>query len=220
MQRQSRGYDRGVPDTVRHGDSRQRILDVATGLFVRDGYRETSLKAIAEAVGITPPALYWHFPSKQELFLASMEQLLTAFVDSVIARVDADDPATRLRQFTIAHVEWQLEEREAAGAYATSVGMRDLVRTLPAKHRRTLIAKQRGYLNFLRAILEAGVAAGEFHIPDVRVTGFAIITMCEYVHTWFDPTGELAPEDVAALYADLVAGMVRMGARPPAARRR
>jgi len=211
-----------VPEQQSRSDSRQRIIDTATALFVRDGYKATSIKSIAKDVGVSPPALYWHFPSKQDLFLACMEQLLTAFIDSVVQSVDAEDPVDRLRQFTTAHVRWQLDERESAGAYATTVGMRDLVRTLPAKHRRRLVDKQRGYLNFLREILDAGVAAGAFHIEDARVTGFAIITMCEYVHTWYDPTGELAPETVGTLYADLVVAMVGGGvpAKRPTSRRR
>jgi AcrR family transcriptional regulator len=200
-------------------DSRQRILDAATALFVRDGYKATSVKAIAREVGVSPPALYWHFESKQELYLASMENLLTAFIDSVRAAVTADDPVERLKQFVAAHVRWQLEERDAAGAYATSVGMRDLLKGLPAKNRRALATKQRGYLNLLRGILEEGAQSGVFTIDDERVTAFAIITVCEYVHTWYDPEGELSPDEVGALYADLVLGMVRANT-PKGTRRR
>ena len=197
-----------MADDENGNGSRERILDAAAALFVRNGYKATSVKAIAREVGISPPALYWHFESKQEIYLASMENLLTAFIDSVTSQVTADDPVERLHQFARAHVLWQLDEREAAGAYATSVGMRDLLEGLPAKHRRALAAKQRGYLKLLRGILESGVAENLIRVEDVRVTAFAIITMCEYVHTWYDPNGKLSPVEVADLYARLVVGMV------------
>lgn len=191
------------------GGSRQRIIDAATALFIRDGYKTTSLKAIATEVGMSPPALYWHFESKQHLFLASMEHLLDTFMDSVEASLTAEDPADLLRQFVVAHAKWKLEQREAAGAYTSAIGMRDIVHTLSPKHRRSLMDKQRRHLDRLRGILQAGVDTGTFHIEDVRVTAFAVITLCEYVQSWYDPAGELSPDDVASRYGDLVLGMVR-----------
>jgi AcrR family transcriptional regulator len=50
--------------------TRQRILDVALDLFVEEGYETTSLRQIAEVMGFTKAALYYHFRSKDELLLA------------------------------------------------------------------------------------------------------------------------------------------------------
>jgi AcrR family transcriptional regulator len=49
------------------GDTRQRILDVALDLFVEQGYEKTSLREIAERVGVTKAALYYHFQSKEDI---------------------------------------------------------------------------------------------------------------------------------------------------------
>ena len=188
--------------------SRQRIIDSATQLFVQVGYKATSMKAIAESVDISPPALYWHFSSKQDLFLASMESLLDQFVTHVENHLTSDEPLERLGQFVRAHVIWKLEQSEAAGTYTSSIGMRDLVHALPSDHRLKLIAKQRQHLGTLRAILDDGVRSGVFVISDPRVASFAIITMCEYVQSWFDPHGDMSPRDVADHYVTLVNGMV------------
>ncbi|MGV9864087.1 TetR/AcrR family transcriptional regulator [Rhodococcus koreensis] len=188
--------------------SKKRIIEAATQLFVQVGYKGASLKAIAEAVGISPPALYWHFASKQELYLASMGSLLDQFVVSVSSKVTATDPRERLAQFVTAHVIWKLDQSEAAGTYTSSFGMRDLVHSLPPKHRLALINKQRQHLGLLRGILESGSRAGYFDIDDLRVTAFSILTMCEHVQSWFDPQGDLSPADVARYYASSVAKMV------------
>lgn len=193
------------------GASRDRILEAATQLFVQDGYKSTSVKAIAGQVGITPPALYWHFSSKQDLFLAAMEGLLDSFVLSVHDSVTAEDPTEKLRQFVKAHVLWKLEQSDASGAYTSSIGMRDLVHSLPAKHRRALVAKQRRHLNLLRGILQDGTRIGVFSVADSRITAFAIITMCEYVQSWYDPEGELSAEDVGDCFSELVLSMVNAG---------
>jgi AcrR family transcriptional regulator len=188
--------------------SRQRIIEAATTLFVRDGYKATSVKAITKEVGITPPALYWHFENKQALFLASMEYLLDSFIDSVEGSLTETQPTRLLRQLVEAHVRWKLEQLEFAGAYTSAIGGRDIIHSLPVKHRQSLVAKQRRYLGRLRGILEHGIENGEFTVPDPRVTTFAIITLCEYVYSWYDPAGELSPADVADRYADLALGMV------------
>jgi AcrR family transcriptional regulator len=46
-------------------DTRSAILATARELFLRDGYRATSMRRIAERLGITKPALYYHFPAKR-----------------------------------------------------------------------------------------------------------------------------------------------------------
>jgi AcrR family transcriptional regulator len=51
-------------------DTRQRILDVALDLFTEQGYDGTSLRQIAEQLGVTKAALYYHFESKEDILMA------------------------------------------------------------------------------------------------------------------------------------------------------
>ena len=48
-------------------DTRERIQDVARDLFARQGVQRTSLQDIADKLGITKPALYYHFTSREDL---------------------------------------------------------------------------------------------------------------------------------------------------------
>ncbi len=50
--------------------TRERILDAALELFVTQGYDGTSLRQIAEQLGVTKAALYYHFESKEDILLA------------------------------------------------------------------------------------------------------------------------------------------------------
>jgi len=52
------------------GSTRERILDVALDLFVDQGFDKTSLREIAERLGVTKAALYYHFESKDEILQA------------------------------------------------------------------------------------------------------------------------------------------------------
>ena len=58
--------------------TRQRIIDVATDLFIEKGYEATSLREIAERVGVTKAALYYHFASKSEMVAAIIEPFVSA----------------------------------------------------------------------------------------------------------------------------------------------
>jgi AcrR family transcriptional regulator len=57
-------------------DTRDRIRQEAVALFTERGYATTSLREIADRVGITKASLYYHYPSKQDLLAAVVEPLL------------------------------------------------------------------------------------------------------------------------------------------------
>ena len=59
------GLRRGRP----RGSTRERILDVALELFSEQGYEQTSLREIAERLGVTKAALYFHFEHKEDILL-------------------------------------------------------------------------------------------------------------------------------------------------------
>jgi AcrR family transcriptional regulator len=64
--------------------TRQRILDVALALFAERGYDATSMREIAERVGFTKAALYYHFDSKADIvrsMLVDTEQQVAGLVD-------------------------------------------------------------------------------------------------------------------------------------------
>jgi hypothetical protein len=140
---------------------------------------------------------------------AEMEAMLMAFVDDVHSQCTASEPLQRLRQLAAAHVRWRLQHPAIAEVFDIALGVRTRVKSLPEEHRRRIRAIKRMYLDELRAVLNAGARSGTFYFADVRVTAFAIVTLCGSAHTWYDPQGDLTIDEVAAMYADFAAGMVR-----------
>lgn len=61
----------------------------------------------------------------------------------------------------------------------------------------------------IRTVIKDGVATGEFDVPDVSGTTLAVLSLCIDVARWFSPGGSRTPDEVGALYADLVLRMVR-----------
>jgi AcrR family transcriptional regulator len=74
-------------------DTRQRIQEVARELFVQQGVQRTSLQDIADKLGITKPALYYHFASREELVRSILVPLIDGgeqFVEDQESRGDIE----------------------------------------------------------------------------------------------------------------------------------
>ncbi|MFF4227057.1 TetR/AcrR family transcriptional regulator [Streptomyces abikoensis] len=74
----------GSTPQPRKSDTRERIQRTALGLFVSRGYEKTSLREIAEELGVTKAALYYHFKTKEDILGALSDQLGRP-VDELIA---------------------------------------------------------------------------------------------------------------------------------------
>jgi TetR/AcrR family transcriptional regulator len=61
-------------------ESRDEILKAATGLFASRGFHETSMAEIARAAKVSKALIFWHFNTKEELFVAVLARLLEPFV--------------------------------------------------------------------------------------------------------------------------------------------
>jgi AcrR family transcriptional regulator len=71
---------------------RRQLLDAATEVFVARGYHAAAMDEIAERAGVSKPVLYQHFPGKQELYLAlldeSVERLTEAVAEAIRSTAD------------------------------------------------------------------------------------------------------------------------------------
>ena len=85
----------------RNADTRTDIRAVALELFAENGVEQTSLRQIAERLDITKAALYYHFPSKDEL-LAELARPMIDDLESFLAHVRENgpgDPGDLLRRY-------------------------------------------------------------------------------------------------------------------------
>lgn len=64
--------------------TRVEIMDAAITLFARQGYLSTTMAGLAKAIKMTPGALYWHFPTKEDLLLSAIEELHQRFLKEFV----------------------------------------------------------------------------------------------------------------------------------------
>ena len=132
------------PSTARgraKADRRNALLDAAARLFARRGFDGVSIEDLGAAAGVSGPAVYRHFVSKQAMLAALLvgaSERLMAGGRGVVAS-GSDDAAT-LRALVRFHVSFALADPDVI-----RVQDRDLD-SLAADDRRTVVALQRGYI--------------------------------------------------------------------------
>jgi AcrR family transcriptional regulator len=181
---------------------REKIMTAARALFIRHGYHGLAMRQIAEALGVSKPALYYHFKDKEALFLA----ILNDYLDEMETALDriASEPIPcreKIRHF-IEHVLVQPAEQSALIRLA-SQEMGQL--SEPARRSFEQVYRRK-FIGRIEAILRAGMDQGEFkHVrPDV-----ATWTLLGMMFPYFFPaharTGGLPEEviqEIATVYLD------------------
>lgn len=92
------------------GETRARIQAAAVDLFMARGVDKTSLREIADRLGITKAALYYHFPSKESLVRSLVDPFL-ADVEALLAEAEAG-PAMPPRQFLESYFDLFIRHRQ------------------------------------------------------------------------------------------------------------
>ena len=90
------GESRSGPGESRAQDSRDEILRAATGLFATRGFHETSMSEVARAAGVSKALIFWHFKSKEELFVAVLGKLFEPYVIDFAEEAGALDEKAQL----------------------------------------------------------------------------------------------------------------------------
>lgn len=164
---------------------RQRIMDEAATLFVRQGFSATSLRHIADAVGMKAGSLYYHFASKNELLEAILKQgievMVQAFEGAAEATADADGRA-RIEAHVRAHLAALYENGPYTAAHVTTF------RTAPPEVRAATVPQRDGYEAMWTGLMSDLVQRGE--MAEDTAIGLARLILFGAMNTsieWFDP---------------------------------
>lgn len=141
---------------------RGRLLAAAAKLFAAKGYAATSVREILKAARVTAPVLYYHFGSKEGLFIGLIQQGLEALsAEEERALAGATTTVDKVRAFCRArvafdqrypHVRWVAEEMLAGPS-----------RVAPSLDLKEPVAKR---IQWLADLVSAGVDEGEFRPCD------------------------------------------------------
>ncbi|WP_305093848.1 TetR/AcrR family transcriptional regulator [Prescottella sp. R16] len=179
------------------------ILSAALDAFYEKGFHGASVRDIARRVGVTVPALYYHYDSKEGLLVALVELGTGDVLARARAADDAGDgdPARRLTN-VVSAIVLRMTDRARLAAIEGEA------RYLTGENHERYRTVRKGIETIVLDIVRDGVASGAFDVDDPAETTRAVLGMCQAIPRWYHTEGKLGPEAVAAEYAAIAAKMV------------
>jgi AcrR family transcriptional regulator len=198
-------------------DRRQEILQVAARLFRAKGYAATSLEEVADAIGITKAAIYYHFPSKDEVLFEMHDRIVRESCVRVQAIVESDQgPVEKMERILTGHLETLLANLDANVVFQREVGF------LPDQRESEIRKREREHDLLIRRVYRDGVERGEFPDIDAAIAVNILLGACNMTYRWYKPSGSVSPSGaVKAIFSLLQHGYLRdeQAAPPDAALR-
>lgn len=174
--------------------TRHRIITSAVELFASRGYQATSMRDIADRVGIKAASIYAHFPGKEALLGETVKWVLDDFIAFVTEPLEPGQSARDVLETMIKrHAIYQMKQPSMLDAWHVLLEVDRLAHFLPDEAREG-VAAQRQLYNDLTEALVANVFPGVDR-PGDRVR--AVRTLCGRVSWWHSGVGREDPEGVA-----------------------
>ena len=196
--------DAGKAEKVKRARITQKAIElVASELFARKGFGATSLDDIAEALGATKGALYYHVKNKEEILRLIYLTVLTVSEEPLRRIVEADlPPSVKLRHAI---------EHQTAVAADRSPAMTVFYREqhyLTGPFAREIILRKKAYERYFEQIIEEGQASGVFQPSiDPKIAAFGLLGMCNWLSQWYRPEGQYSPQQIATMFENMVSGL-------------
>jgi flavin-binding protein dodecin len=186
----------------------RRLLAAALDCFACHGYHGTTTRQIADQAGMSPGAVYVHYPSKGELlYRISHVGHVAALAALEDAAVGVEDPMQRITAMVESVAAWHARHHQLARVVQYEL------EALPVERRHGIMALRSRFAARVQDEIENGVRSGSFGAIDVQGAGLAVLSLCIDIARWYRPTSGRQPQALGTLYADIV----RRALRPNAA---
>ena len=182
---------------------KEQIERTATALFKTKGFSATSMRDLANALGIEAASIYSHIKSKEEILQRVCFRMAQEFFEALDAAESIDGSASdRLQRAISAHVQVLTNNTAASAVFLHEW------RHLSEPHLTEYLSLRDKYESRFREIIRNGIESGEFAVPDEKFATLMIFSGLNWIHTWYKPDGKMKPEEIAAnLSAMLLTGL-------------
>ena len=178
------------------------ILKAFTRHVAQNGYSGTRFSAIATELGVSQGLIAHHYGTKERLLATLHAQYMGQRVDEAKRIVsEFATPAEQLAGLLYAAILYQVHDRDRTVAF-----QREVARFAGEKQQSKGRKLRTEYVGIVHAVLDAGIASGEFRDGDTNVRALLIFGAARWAWTWFDPDGPKSAEQIGAELVDLVLG--------------
>lgn len=171
---------------------RKELTRLAAQLFVQEGFDRTTVRMLAQEMGIKSGSLFHHFRDKQEILAAVIEEgteNALVIAKEALSRCDSS-ASSRLHAMARAHLETLLTDRNAH-----VVALYEW-RRLDSEARAHLGHLRDAYESLWEEVIDDALAAGLVHGDRFLVSRF-VMGALNWTVRWYDPDGTRTPDELA-----------------------
>jgi len=178
---------------------KEQVIRAAAELFKEKGYVATSMRDLAQALGIEAASLYSHIKSKEEILQSLCFEMAALFRHS-LHKVEKEDISysEKLRKGILGHIEVMAKDLTASAVFMHEH------RHLSADHLKKFLLLRINYINRFKKIIEGGINAGEFRPLDTKLAVMTLFSSLNWMPNWYDPTGIINPIELGNQLADML----------------
>ena len=167
------------PDETKFQLQRDRMLRAAACCFNQKGYSGTSLKNVADILGLTDAALYYYVRNKEELVFQCYVRAADIGCEAMDRAIEEGITGFNQVQLYIRfHIEYMLGERGPLAIMSE-------IPSLKPDHRDAVLEFSRAHSSRFEALLKTGIEDGSIAPCDVRMTGNSIMGSINWIPKWF-----------------------------------
>ena len=179
---------------------KEQVIRKAAELFREKGYAASSMRDLAQKLGIEAASLYSHIKSKEEILRNLCFDMAAEFRKSLLEVEKQEVPASeKLRLGIIGHIQVMAKDLTASAVFMNEH------RHLSQPFLRDFLLLRINYINRFKAIIEEGVKSGEFKPNiDKKLAVMTLFSSLNWMPQWYDPVGTIEPIELGLQLADML----------------
>jgi len=179
---------------------KEQVIRTAAALFREKGYVASSMRDLAQKLGIEAASLYSHIKSKEEILHSLCFDMAAEFRKSLDAVEKLNVPASeKLRQGIIGHIQVMAKDLIASAVFMNEH------RHLSQPSLRDFLLLRINYINRFKSFIEEGVASGDFkETIDKKLAVMTLFSSLNWMPQWYDPNANINSTQLGEQLADML----------------
>jgi len=174
-------------------DRKDQLREVAQSLFKEKGYAGSSMRDIAQIMGIEAPSIYNHVNSKHDLLKRICYEVADKFLLIInnIKKNGSSHPAVTLQTIILEHVKIVTENNDASAVFTNEW------RFLEEPDLDDFIKLRNKYERFIEKTIKDGLDQGIFKTNNTKLVTLSLLTTLNGIYHWYNPSGRLKAEEIS-----------------------
>jgi AcrR family transcriptional regulator len=179
---------------------KEQVIRHAAELFREKGYAASSMRDLAQKMGMEAASLYSHIKSKEEILQHLCFDMAAEFRKSLDEVEKQKYPASeKLRSGIVGHIKVMAKDLTASAVFMNEH------RHLSQPHLREFLLLRINYINRFKDIIEQGIRSGEFKENiDKKLAVMTLFSSLNWMPLWYDPHSNIVPADLGQQLADML----------------